>query len=889
MTPRSRLLLVACLALPLALAAAPLLSRLALPGTNYESIYGDVLGAKWQVYTWNCSGMTTSLTARPAGANGTAIEVNHSACAGGWGAFGVDRREANWWPSYPMDPAIFKAYTFRFNPGTDPTQIRSINVSLNLSSGGDRKQPLTRYLPAMLTPNTWYEVRIPVADLMATPVQFQRLLFNNEGPQRPRYYLDDFNVEWIGGVTAPVISGVTATPGPDNARLAWTTDKAAKGALTVTGGGTTKTVSETTFGTAHSLTVTGLQPSTAYTYTITARAQDADPSTPGADASVSGTFTTTARDVTPPVISNVQVTPTTNTATVAWATNEPADSRIEYGVSDYSLVATDTARKTAHSITLTGLTPGTTYKLRLKGTDAYGNTGSYGGSTLTFTTVAEPPSGPVAYETMYADALGARWLTGIWDCGGLTANLSARPAGANGTAIEVNHGACGGGWGAFGFDRRDNDWNKFYMQPHQFRAFVFRFNPGADVAQVRALHLFLDIPSTEGTNTEKPITNYLPNTLTPNTWYTVRVPVADLMATPTRFFRLYFFNKDTLRPRYYLDDVKVEWVSEVPAPVISNVTTPQRGPDFVRLTWATNILAKGALTVAIPGSAPRVITETAYTSAHGATLEGLLPGTTYSFTITAAAQVDDPAQTAKEARYDGTFTTGPADVTPPTFSDVKVQAFATRAVVTWKTNEAADSRAEYGKTDYATVVTDAKRDTMHTLTLTGLAPSTRYQVRLKSTDRFGNTGTYAPSIPLTFTTEAVPTATVAVDASRPTQPFRDGMRGMAFGNWTFFYGRPYPGDSPRARELTRLIRPGLFRYAGGLGSNMIAWDRNNSQQYPATYVDTDGDGTYETYSMRNDHRPLISGLDRCSQPAPFTKPDAYRWTYQAEEVDRLGA
>ena len=74
-----------------------------------------------------------------------------------------------------------------------------------------------------------------------------------------------------------------------------------------------------------------------------------------------GSYTVTyAVDVTPPVISGVTATPgLNNTATIAWTTDEPSDSRVDYGLSASALTsqATGASSTTAHGVVLTGLAP----------------------------------------------------------------------------------------------------------------------------------------------------------------------------------------------------------------------------------------------------------------------------------------------------------------------------------------------------------------------------------------------------------------------------------------------------------------------------------------------------------------------------------------------------
>jgi hypothetical protein len=102
------------------------------------------------------------------------------------------------------------------------------------------------------------------------------------------------------------------------------------------------------------------------------------------------TFTTQSAaqsDTTPPVISNVRVTNITATsATITWTTNEPADSQVKYGTTSSVTQTTprDATVVTSHSVTVTGLTPNTSYFYRPVSRDAAGNLTN--GGTNRFTT-----------------------------------------------------------------------------------------------------------------------------------------------------------------------------------------------------------------------------------------------------------------------------------------------------------------------------------------------------------------------------------------------------------------------------------------------------------------------------------------------------------------------
>lgn len=89
-------------------------------------------------------------------------------------------------------------------------------------------------------------------------------------------------------------------------------------------------------------------------------------------------FTTEPPDLTPPIISNINVETTDLTAKVTWTTNEPTDGLVEYGLTPaYEKPdAGDSALVTLHTFELTGLQSDTTYNFRLTSADYSDNTTS---------------------------------------------------------------------------------------------------------------------------------------------------------------------------------------------------------------------------------------------------------------------------------------------------------------------------------------------------------------------------------------------------------------------------------------------------------------------------------------------------------------------------------
>ena len=169
-------------------------------------------------------------------------------------------------------------------------------------------------------------------------------------------------------------------------------------------------------------------------------------------------------------------------------------------------------------------------------------------------------------------------------------------------------------------------------------------------------------------------------------------------------------------------------------------------------------------------------------SAHSAAvgLRGMVPTTFGNRSLTsltrAGSQVTFTRETIKGVEYaffpatSGAYSaTYEPDTTAPTISAVAATAApAGSATVSWTTNEASDSRVDYG-TDPANLgqsTNAAAFVTAHSVQLTGLTPATTYYYRVRSADGSGNAASSPapPAAPASFrvpeTANASPGTTV---------------------------------------------------------------------------------------------------------------------------------
>ncbi len=175
--------------------------------------------------------------------------------------------------------------------------------------------------------------------------------------------------------TPPVITDVgNTTPTTDSVTIIWTTDEESDSLVRygTVSGTYTDGESSAAMVTSHNITLTGLSANTTYYFVVSST----DASDNSNESSEHSFRTAATADTTPPVITDVgNTTPTTDSVTIIWTTDEESDSLVRYGTvsGTYTDGESSAAMVTSHNITLTGLSANTTYYFVVSSTDASDN------------------------------------------------------------------------------------------------------------------------------------------------------------------------------------------------------------------------------------------------------------------------------------------------------------------------------------------------------------------------------------------------------------------------------------------------------------------------------------------------------------------------------------
>jgi len=488
-------------------------------------------------------------------------------------------------------------------------------------------------------------------------------------------------------------------------------------------------------------------------------------------------FTTPGTSTPGPVISAVTVSSITSTsAVITWTTDQSSNSLVNFGTTTvYGSASTlATTLVTSHTVTLTGLTPGTIYDFDV--VSANSSAVSSASSNATFT-MASVVSTPPVISNVSTTNVSQNSVTVTW--------TTDQPA-----SSQISYGTTTG----YGFSTT-LDTSLVTAHSETIAGLAAGTTYDFDVTSTTAASLSTTSPNsnftTPATTATPPYVGYVAawginNTGATVTWSTDVLATAQLAYGTTAALgqlsplqtamtashgvtltglisgTTYYFVAQSIGAdgaTGYSAVMSFTTMGTAPAgpPVISNVLVSSITNTSATITWTTDQASSSLVnfgTTSGYGSASP-LNPTLVTS-HSVTLTGLTPGRTYDFDAV-SANLGGMSSTSANA----TFLTTNVTFTSPVITNVATTNLTSTSVtVSWTTDQPSSSQISYGTTTgYGSSTTlDTNLVTAHAETITGLAAGTAYDFDVTSTT----------AAPLSTTS---PNSTFTTPATTATPPY----------------------------------------------------------------------------------------------------------------------
>ena len=572
------------------------------------------------------------------------------------------------------------------------------------------------------------------------------------------------------GPPPPLISNILAVSALNGtgATITWTTDVASSSTVRY---GKTTTYGSSTTGpggvTSHTVTLIGLTPSTLYHFQVVSLATGG--TAPGSQtASTDQSFTTRAGGTgSPPVISTVAATGITATgATITWTTDVNSSTTVEYGTTaSYGFVATGAAA-IQHSVTLSGLTPSTTYHYRVRSATA---TSPDAVSTdVTFTTsvaTGTPVITSVSVTGIGPNSATVTWTTDIPASSsvdfGVTVGYGTTATGADGTTHSV---AVTGLTAStlYHFHVRSTGSSSGIESVSVDRTFTTTATPGTPVISgisvtgigpnSATITWTTDIPAS--TVVEYGKTASYGTTITGVDGTSHSVTLTGLLVSTTYHFRVRSTGSSSGIEAVSTD--RTFTTTAVTPPAISGINVQIDG-NGATITWTTDIPASSTVRYGTSAQYGLTAAGAADVTMHTATLSNLVPGTTYHFQVVSLA-TGGSIPGSQSTSPDLTFTILTAVTGLRALAVSNSEIDLSWSPVSGAANGYAIERRS-GNSGFAQIVTTPAGTT--TFADTGLQASTSYTYRVRA---LAGTGGSPYSAEATATTGASPTGTLKVVA-----------------------------------------------------------------------------------------------------------------------------
>jgi hypothetical protein len=220
------------------------------------------------------------------------------------------------------------------------------------------------------------------------------------------------------------------------------------------------------------------------------------------------------------------------------------------------------------------------------------------------------------------------------------------------------------------------------------------------------------------------------------------------------------------------------------SPIASDIVVANLTPTSATITWTTDRASDSQVEYGTSSEYNRRSTlDTAAVQQHSVVLQGLIPSTTYHFSV-----LDSNSGSGLAISSDETFST---PQTPgPQISDIVVaQLTGTTATISWVTDTSSDSQVFYGLVTVWSQLAYNKLSPLqgaltatHSVTLTGLTPGSTYYFGVQSSDTNGTHFIYQQ----TFETpsDVLPVSNLSVSAISQTGYLANYESNTAQVSWT---------------------------------------------------------------------------------------------------------
>lgn len=470
-------------------------------------------------------------------------------------------------------------------------------------------------------------------------------------------------------------------------------------------------------------------------------------------------------DTTAPTISARTATNITgNSAQITWTTNEPATSRVEYGLTTSygSSTTLDPTLLTAHSVALTVLAPNTTYNYRVRSVDAAGNETISANSTFKTAVALDTTAPTVAWVGPAANSVLAGTVTLSATAadnvaiGGVQFLVDGNPLGSEDTtspySISWNTTTATSGTHTLQARARDTSGNTATTQAisvvvdNVAPTGTVVINNNATATNNATVTLALTASDTQGSVTQMRFSN-------DGTTYSA----AETYATAKTWTLAGGDGTKTVYVQF--QDAAGNWSSaatdtivlDTTAPSITAITTTVITSSSVTIAWTTNEPSTSQIdygpTTAYGTTTPL---DTALVTSHSVTLNGLIANATYNFRIRSSDALSTEGASANATFIiDTTAPSIPAGLTATAVSSSQINLSWTAstdnvAVTGYQVFRGGNLVAAVASTSYSNI---------------GLVAGTNYVYTVKAIDAAGNTSLASGS---------ANTTTLALDTTFPT-------------------------------------------------------------------------------------------------------------------------